>query len=213
MVIIFLGPPGVGKGTQAKMVSARVHLPQISTGDILREAVKGKTPLGTEAKAYMDSGKLVPDDIIMKILEERLKKPDCAQGYILDGFPRTLSQVHMLNRMGGGDGRSASRVILFELSEADLMKRLSGRRVCNKCGMMYHIIYNPPVNGDRCDKCGGQLYQRDDDKEDVIKARLDVYRKDTEPVVTYYKGLGALKTVSAVGPPEQIFERVVEALR
>jgi len=213
MNIILLGPPGVGKGTQAKKLSARTKLPQISTGDILRDAVKEKTPLGMKAKSFMDSGKLVTDDIIIKLLEERLKKPDCAKGCILDGFPRALSQVKLLEQMLGEKKRDTTKVIFFELSDAELLKRLTGRRVCKKCGMMYHVMFNPPVNNGLCDKCGGELYQRDDDKEDVIKARMEVYKKDTEPVVHHYEKKGVLKTVSAMGAEDQIFEKLEEALK
>jgi len=213
MYIILLGPPGVGKGTQAKKLSARTKLPQISTGDILREAVKEKTPLGMKAKSFMDSGKLVTDDIIIKLLEERLKKPDCARGCILDGFPRALSQVKLLEQMLGKEKRDTTKVIFFELSDSELLKRLTGRRVCKKCGMMYHVMFNPPVNDGLCDKCGGELYQRDDDKEDVIKARMEVYKKDTEPVVRHYEKKCMLKTVSAMGAEDQIFEKLEEALK
>ncbi len=213
MLVIFLGPPGVGKGTQAKMASVKTGLPQISTGDILREAVKARTPLGMEAKGYMDSGKLVPDDLVKKLLTERLARPDCAGGAILDGFPRNISQVRYLEGLRAPANNGTTRVVSFELTEAELLKRLTGRRVCKKCGMMYHIMFNPPLNDGICDTCGGELYQRDDDKEDVIRARMDVYRKDTEPVIAYYSGKGLLRTVSAAGTQEEVGRRVEEALK
>jgi len=213
MIIILIGPPGVGKGTQAKMLSGRIQVPQVSTGDILREAVKEKSPLGLEAKDYMDRGKLVPDEIIMKFLEERLKKPDCAKGCILDGFPRNISQVHALEKLLGRRHKDTIRMLAFEVSEVELLKRLSGRRVCKKCGSMYHIIFDPPVNDGLCNKCGGELYQRDDDKEDVIRARMEVYRKDTEPIIDYYEKSGVLRRINAEGTVDQVFGRVEEALR
>lgn len=210
--MIMLGPPGSGKGTQAKRLTERFGIPQISTGDILREAVKEGTPLGKEAKRYMDEGKLVPDEVVVGIVRERLKEPDCEKGFILDGFPRTVAQAEALDRILEEMGRKIDHVIDIEVSEDELLKRLTGRRTCKRCGAMYHIIFNPPKRDGICDQCGGELYQRDDDKEETIKARLKVYREQTAPLIDYYEKRGLLRRIEGSGKIEEIEERILKAI-
>lgn len=205
--IIMLGAPGAGKGTQARQLSLKYNIPHISTGDILREAVKNRTPLGLKAKSYLDSGKLVPDDVIIDVVKERLERDDCKNGFILDGFPRTIAQAEALDSVKGN-----LKVININVDEAELIKRLSGRRVCRKCGANYHIIYSPPTNEGICNMCGGELYQRDDDTEDTIKARLEVYRNQTAPLIEYYRKKKMLYTVSGKGSVDDIFNEIVKVL-
>ena len=212
MNLIMLGPPGSGKGTQAKRLTERFGIPQISTGDILREAVKEGTPLGKEAKRYMDEGKLVPDEVVVGIVRERLKEPDCEKGFILDGFPRTVAQAEALDRILEEMGRKIDHVIDIEVSEDELLKRLTGRRTCKRCGAMYHIIFNPPKRDGICDQCGGELYQRDDDEEETIKARLKVYREQTAPLIDYYEKRGLLRRIEGSGKIEEIEERILKAI-
>jgi len=195
MNIILLGPPGSGKGTQARFIIEKFSIPQISTGDILRDAVKRKIELGLMAKEYMDAGKLVPDDLVIKIVEERLKRDDCKEGFVLDGFPRTLPQAESLDKILARMNEKIDYVINIEVPEEDIIKRMSGRRVCKNCGNVYHLLFNPPKIDKKCDLCGGELYQRDDDKEETVRKRLKVYKKDTEPLINYYKGKGILKTI------------------
>lgn len=205
--IIMLGAPGAGKGTQARQLSLRFSIPHISTGDILREAVKNRTSLGLKAKSFLDKGKLVPDDVIIDVVKERLSKDDCRNGFILDGFPRTIPQAESLN-----SHISDIIVINIHVDEAELIKRLSGRRVCKKCGANYHIIYSPPTNEGICNMCGGELYQRDDDTEDTIKARLQVYKNQTAPLIDYYKKKNILFTVSGKGSIQDIFNEILKVL-
>lgn len=212
MNLIMLGPPGSGKGTQAKRLTERFGIPQISTGDILREAVKEGTPLGKEAKRYMDEGKLVPDEVVVGIVRERLKEPDCEKGFILDGFPRTVAQAEALDRILEEMGRKIDHVIDIEVSEDELLKRLTGRRTCKRCGAMYHIIFNPPKRDGICDQCGGELYQRDDDREETIKARLKVYREQTAPLIDYYEKRGLLRRIEGSGKIDEIEERILKAI-
>ena len=183
MRLILLGPPGAGKGTQAKRLASGLGAPQISTGDILRQAVSDGTELGRKAKSFMDRGALVPDEVVIGIIEERLRRHDCARGYILDGFPRTLPQAEALLRTLTSIQASLDRVLSIEVPEEELVKRLAGRRVCRACGYMYHVKTNPARQAGVCDKCGGSLYQRDDDKEETIRHRLRVYREQTEPLI------------------------------
>ncbi len=212
MRLILLGPPGAGKGTQAKMLMEKYQIPQISTGDILRQAVKEKTPLGEEARVYMDRGALVPDQVIIGIIRERLQKPDCKRGYILDGFPRTVVQAEALRETLAGMDSSLDYVLSIEVMEEELIQRLSGRRTCKSCGEVYHIIYGPPKRDGVCDKCGGELYQRDDDKEETIKRRLRVYQAETSPLIDYYKGRGLLREIAGKGEIGEIFERICQVL-
>jgi adenylate kinase len=205
--IIMLGAPGAGKGTQARQLSLKYNIPHISTGDILRESVKNRTPLGLKAKSYLDKGKLVPDDVINDVVKERLLNDDCKNGFILDGFPRTIPQAESLNSY-----MPNVKVINIHVDEAELIKRLSGRRVCRKCGANYHEIYSPPTNAGICNMCGGELYQRDDDTEDTIKARLQVYKNQTLPLIEYYKKKNILFTVSGKGSIQDIFDEIIKVI-
>ena len=210
--LIFLGPPGGGKGTQAKFLVKDYSIPQISTGDILRDAVKKGTELGKLAKKYMDEGKLVPDDVVIGIIKDRLSEDDTKNGFILDGFPRTVAQAEALDQLLKEMGRELKAVILIDVPKDELLKRLTGRRTCSRCGKMYHIIYSPPKKEGICDECGGELYQRDDDKEETILKRLEVYESQTLPLVEYYEKKGLLRKVDGVGSVEEIYRRVKEAI-
>ena len=212
MDLILLGPPGSGKGTQAKKMVDRYHLPQISTGDILRAALKEKTPLGLEAKQYMDQGKLVPDEVVVGIVRDRLKASDCQGGFILDGFPRTVPQAEALETTLKAMNRGIGHVISIEVDNAELLKRLGGRRTCRNCGAMYHLVFDPPKKKGVCDTCGGELYQRADDQEKTIRERLKVYDKQTAPLIQYYRGKGLLRAIDGVGRVEEIFQRIVKAI-
>ncbi len=205
--IIMLGAPGAGKGTQARELSLKYNIPHISTGEILRESVKNRTSLGLKAKSYLDKGRLVPDDVIIDVVKERLSMDDCKNGFILDGFPRTIPQAEALN----SHVRDV-KVINIHVDESEIIKRLSGRRVCRKCGANYHIIYSPPRNEGICNMCGGELYQRDDDTEDTIKARLQVYKNQTAPLIDYYKKKNVLFTVSGKGSIQDIFNEILKVL-
>jgi len=197
MNYIFLGMPGAGKGTQAKIISNKYKIPHISSGDILREAVANKTELGLMAKKYMDEGTLVPDDLVVSLIKERLERPDCDNGFILDGFPRNLEQAKILEEMLSEINKNIDDVFFFSLKEDVVIKRLTGRRVCSKCGAVYNIIYNPPKVEGICDLCGGKLIIRDDDKEDVVRNRLKIYQRETAPLISYYLSKGLLHTIDA----------------
>ena len=212
MNIVLIGPPGAGKGTQSKLLSERFSIPQISTGDILRANVREKTPMGLRAKDYMERGVLVPDELVVEMVVDRLSQDDCARGFILDGFPRNVKQAEALEETLDKSGKKIDAVIGFEVERRELVRRLSGRRVCRKCGATYHIIFNPPVNIDVCDRCGDELYQRDDDKEETIEARLKVYEEETLPVVEYYKKRGLYKGVNGIGSVDEINEAIVKAI-
>ncbi|MBW2039351.1 MAG: adenylate kinase [Deltaproteobacteria bacterium] len=212
MNLILLGPPGSGKGTQAQMMLEKYHIPQISTGDILRAAVKGETPLGIEAKRYMDQGKLVPDEVVVGIARERLKASDCNGGFILDGFPRTLPQAEALDATLNAMERGIDHVVSIEVDKDELIRRLTGRRTCRSCGAMYHTIFDPPKRDGICDKCGGELYQRDDDKEETIRARLQVYEKQTSPLIEYYRKKGLLRSIDGAGQIKEIFQRIEKTI-
>ncbi|MDO8446013.1 MAG: adenylate kinase [Deltaproteobacteria bacterium] len=210
--LILLGPPGAGKGTQAKKLVEKYGIPQVSTGDILREAVKTGTPLGVEAKSYMNRGALVPDEVVIGIVKERLKRDDCTNGYVLDGFPRTISQADALFSYLNECGCPINSVIDIRVSKEYLVKRLSGRRVCRSCGSGYHIEFSPSKGTGRCDNCGGELFQRDDDREDVVTKRLETYEAQTSPLVDYYEKSGLLKTVNGVGDVEVIFNDICKII-
>ena len=212
MRAILLGPPGCGKGTQAKILIDTYGIPQIATGDILREALKKGTPLGKQAQSYMDKGQLVPDDLVIQIIEERLKQDDCAGGFILDGFPRTIAQAEALDKTLTSMGLTLEHVFNIEVGEDELIKRLSGRRICRGCGASYHIIFNPPREEGRCDTCQGELYQRDDDKEETIRNRLKVYQDQTAPLITFYHEKRILSSIDGVGSIEQITARLKAAV-
>lgn len=212
MRLIFLGPPGVGKGTQALRLSAQLRTPKISTGDILRESVEGKTPLGLQAKSFMDSGKLVPDEVVIGIIRERLKEADCRKGFILDGFPRTRPQAEALTMMLREDQSDIDRVLSFELPEDELIRRLSGRRSCPNCPAVYHTEFGPPQKPDRCDRCGGTLVQRSDDQPETIRKRLVVYQSHTLPLIGYYGDDGILTRIDGSGSPEEVYQKVTAVL-
>jgi len=212
MRLVLLGAPGAGKGTQAKKLIERYSIPQISTGDILRKAVQDGTPLGKEAKSYMDRGELVPDSVVIGIIKERLKEDDCKKGYILDGFPRNVAQAKALDEMLSSLNSPLDYAISIDVPFDELMKRLTGRRTCKSCGQMYNIYFSPPKNNGICDKCGGDLYQRDDDKEETIRKRLEVYEAQTAPVIGYYREKGILKSVPGTGEIDDIFNKIISIL-
>lgn len=212
MNIILLGPPGGGKGTQAKMLTEKYHIPQVSTGDILREAVKQGTPLGQEAKGYMDAGKLVPDEVVIGIIEDRLRQTDCASGFILDGFPRTVVQAEALDKTLKVLEKKIEHAISIEVEDEELIRRLTGRRTCRSCGAMFHVMFNPPKKEGVCDSCSGELYQRDDDQEATIRNRLNVYNQQTAPLIDYYQQKGLLRTIPGVGKIEDILKKIVGVL-
>ncbi len=212
MNIVFLGPPGAGKGTQAKMIAEKYGIPQISTGDMFREHLSKGTELGKKAKEYMDKGALVPDEIVLGMVEERLKQPDCEKGFILDGFPRTVPQAEALDKLLEKLGKKIDYAILIDVPDEELVKRLTGRRTCKKCGMMYHVIFKPPKEEGKCDVCGGELYQRADDNEETVRNRLKVYHEQTEPIIAYYEKKGVLHRIDGMGSIEEIFNRIVQLL-
>jgi adenylate kinase len=210
--VVLLGAPGAGKGTQAKMLIEKYKIPQISTGDILRKAVADGTPLGKEAKVIMDSGGLVSDKIVLGLVEERIKQPDCKAGFILDGFPRNTAQAEALDRILSGMGMPLTVALNVDVDMNDLLKRLTGRRTCKSCQQMYNIYFSPPKKEGVCDKCGGALFQRDDDKEETIKKRLDVYTKQTAPLIDYYSKKNIMKTIMGTGSINDIFTKVTAIL-
>jgi len=211
--LVLLGPPGAGKGTQARMLEKRLGVPQVASGDLLRTAVRKKTALGREAKRYMDKGALVPDDLVLKLIEERLSQPDAASGFILDGFPRTVAQAETLNAMlKTGGPRQLDKVIAIMVPDEEIVKRISGRRTCKNCGAMYHVIYDPPRNQNLCNSCNGELYQRDDDAEDTVRMRLEVYAATMRPLLEYYERLGLLAQIDGIGRPEEIQQSILGAL-
>jgi adenylate kinase len=212
MRLVLLGAPGAGKGTQAKILVEKYAVPQISTGDLLRAAVAAGTALGKEAKSYMDKGELVPDSVVLGMVEERLKQDDCKKGYILDGFPRNTKQAEALDAMLAGLGMSLTAALSVDVPFDDLMKRLTGRRTCKACGQMYNVYFNVSKKDGICDKCGGELFQRDDDKEETIKKRLEVYNAQTAPLIDYYGNKGILKAVAGTGSIDDIFKKVCDAL-
>ncbi|MBI5745910.1 MAG: adenylate kinase [Nitrospirae bacterium] len=208
MRLILLGPPGAGKGTQAQILSDRYETDKISTGDILRDAVGKKTPLGLKAKEYMDSGRLVPDDLVVELVRERLGTDSCRKGYILDGFPRSMLQAESLEKILKQRGELIDRVLFFEIGDDELIRRLSGRRSCEGCKRVYHIEFNPPVKDGKCDSCNGNLIQRSDDRKETVKARLKVYREETEPLIAYYNTNGLISRIDGLGKIEEITKRV-----
>lgn len=208
MKLILLGAPGAGKGTQAEILSAKLGIPTISTGNILRAAIKNGTPVGMKAKAFMDAGKLVPDEVIIGIVAERLEQSDCANGFILDGVPRTIGQAEALD----AHGVTFDHVLSIEISDGEIEERMEGRRVCSQCGAPYHIHARPPKQDGVCDSCGGPLIQRDDDKAETVRHRLEVYHAETEPLKGYYEAKGILSPVANQATIEATNQVIMEAL-
>ncbi len=211
MRLIFLGPPGAGKGTQAKALAQEWGVPQIATGEMLREAVKAGTPLGREAGRIMESGALVPDEVMVGLIAERLRQPDAARGFILDGFPRTIAQAEALARLLKDAGQALDAVIFFDVSEEELLRRLTGRRVCRQCQTTYHLVSAPPQKPGVCDRCGGELYQREDDRAETVRRRLEVFARQTTPLLDYYRQRNLLTTVAGEGPIDSIRQAIRRA--
>lgn len=205
MNIVFLGPPGAGKGTHAQQLMKDMNIPQISTGDMFRRAIREQTPTGMDAKRYMDKGELVPDEVVVAMVKERLAEPDCQNGYILDGFPRTVAQAEALDTIAKIDV-----ALNIDVADEIIINRLSGRRMCAACGGTYHISR---LQGEACPDCGGELYQRDDDKPETIRTRLDVYQEKTAPLISYYREKGLLSTADCSGTIEENYEKVLAALK
>lgn len=208
MKIIFLGAPGAGKGTQASILSKKMNIPHISTGDIIRNTLKEETEVGKQAKDYIEKGLLVPDDVVIKIIADRLSKEDCKKGFILDGFPRTVSQAQALEEMG----INIDHVIAIDIPDETIVERLSGRRQCSKCGATYHITDNPPKDDNVCDLCGKELVTRKDDNPETIRKRLSVYHEATEPLMEYYTNKGILNKVNSEGSVDQTTKQTLKAL-
>jgi adenylate kinase len=212
MRVIFLGPPGVGKGTQADFIAKKFSIQKLSTGDLLRESVERGTKLGNEAKIFMERGELVPDEIVIGLVEEKLHSPECRNGFLLDGFPRTVAQANKLSSFLEGNGEAIDRVIYFSLPQADIIERISGRRSCPKCKAVYHLKSIPPKKQGVCNVCDIPLIQRNDDKPETIQSRLVVYQKQTEPLIQYYKERGILSELDGSGVVSAVRERLVALL-
>jgi len=210
--IVLLGAPGSGKGTQAAMISGRHGTPHISTGDILRQAVTDGTSLGLKAQGYMDRGELVPDEIIIGVVEECLREEDCERGFILDGFPRTVAQAESLEESLKEMGGSLDVVLNIEVEDEEIIRRLTGRRICGKCGRIFHLLFDPPRDEGVCEVCGGDLYQRADDTEETVRRRLEVYKEQTAPLIDFYKRKGLLRNVRGEKSAADVFEHVQETL-
>ena len=212
MKIIMLGAPGAGKGTQAKKIAAKYGIPHISTGDIFRANIKGGTELGMKAKSYMDQGQLVPDDVTIGMLLDRIAEADCENGYVLDGFPRTIPQAESLTEALDKLGQKMDFAIDVDVPDESIINRMSGRRACTGCGAPYHIVYNPSKKGDCCEVCGEKLILRDDDKPETVQKRLGVYHEQTQPLIDYYKNQGILKSVDGTQPMDEVFKAIVTIL-
>jgi len=210
--IILLGPPGSGKGTQAELLSKKYGIPHIAMGDILREEVARGTSLGKKVNVYMSRGELVPDEIVIEVLKERIKKPDCKNGFILDGFPRTLNQAKALDTMLDELGFRIDAVVYIDVPDEEIVRRLSLRRTCRVCGRVYNLHYNPPKQDGKCDVCGGELFIRDDDKPEVIRNRLKVYNEQTRPLVSYYEESKLLVRVDGANSIDNVFQQIVKKL-
>mgnify|MGYP000439665869 CR=1 FL=1 len=213
MRILLMGPPGAGKGTQADFLKSAMNIPHISTGDMFRKAVTEGTKLGLEAKSYMDSGQLVPDSVTIGIVKERLSQDDCSQGFLLDGFPRTIPQAEALDKTVAELMIKLDAVVNIIVPREDLIARLTGRWVCKKCGATYHLLFNPPKNDKQCDVCGETLYQRDDDKEETVVKRLDVYDSQTMPLIEYYRGKGLLLEIRGDKAVAEVTQDIMDALK
>jgi len=210
--VVLVGPPGAGKGTQAQIIAARLSIPKISTGDIFRANVKGGTELGRKAREYMDRGDLVPDEITNAMVRDRLAEPDARDGFLLDGFPRNVPQAEVLNEMLGDLGSKLDVVLELRVDDDEVVRRLAGRRTCPNCGRIWHVELDPPQRDGVCDDCGGELYQRDDDSEETVRHRLDVYQEQTAPLTSFYESQGVLVGVEAIGPVEEVTKRAMDAL-
>ncbi|MCC6141354.1 MAG: adenylate kinase [Nitrospira sp.] len=212
MRLVFLGAPGVGKGTQAEKIAVQYGIAKISTGDLLREAVRAQTALGKDAKSYMDQGKLVPDSVVIGLVRDKLSEPGCAGGFVLDGFPRTVPQAEELGKVLSQKSIRLDRVINFQVSREDVVKRLSGRRSCPKCQATFHVDFAPPKASDRCDRCGDGLVQRSDDKREAIETRLKVYEEQTAPLIDYYDRQGVLTHLDGGGAVENVYQALTKVL-
>lgn len=213
MKIVMLGAPGAGKGTQAQMIADKYHIPHVSTGDIFRANIKNGTELGMEAKKYMDQGLLVPDELTVKILLDRVAQEDCKDGYLLDGFPRTIPQAEVLDKALAELGDAIDCAVNVDVPDENIVKRMFGRRACLSCGSTYHIEHIPPKKEGVCDKCGNELVLRDDDKPETVLNRLEVYHKQTQPLIQFYEEKGVLKTVDGTKPMKEVFDSIVEILK
>jgi adenylate kinase len=213
MRLVLVGPPGAGKGTQAQFIASHFAVPKISTGDIFRTNVSDGTDLGLEARKYMDAGDLVPDEVTIAMVQDRLKQDDATEGFLLDGFPRTVHQAVVLDDTLSGQGTAVTVVLELVVDDDEVVRRLSGRRTCRQCGHVWHVDFDPPTKPDACDRCGGELFQRDDDREGTIRHRLEVYADQTSPLIGYYGDRGLLRGVDATGPVEDVTERAINALR
>jgi adenylate kinase len=212
LIVILLGPPGAGKGTQAAALVKRYGIPHVSTGDIFRANLAEKTPLGLEAKGYMEKGALVPDDLVVRLIGDRLSQSDAAKGALLDGFPRTTAQAQALEAFLDKESKKVAACLLLEVDDQELLKRLTGRRVCRSCGSGWHVAFSPPPSDLVCPKCRGEIYQRTDDSQETIKNRLKVYHEQTSPLIDWYKAKGILKAVNGLGEPSQIEAAIAKAL-
>ncbi|GAA0332325.1 adenylate kinase [Actinoallomurus spadix] len=213
MRIVLVGPPGAGKGTQAQFISSHLSVPKISTGDIFRANVSGNTPLGRKAKEYMDRGDLVPDEVTIAMVRDRLAEDDAQEGFLLDGFPRNVPQAETLKKILAEMDLRLDLVLELVVDDDEVVRRLSGRRTCRKCGKIWHVAFDPPSKEGVCDVCGGELFQRDDDREETIRHRLEVYQEQTAPLVSFYADEGILVGIDATGPVEEVTERALAALR
>ncbi|MCC3774302.1 adenylate kinase [Streptomyces sp. UNOB3_S3] len=213
MRIVLVGPPGAGKGTQAAYLAKNLAIPHISTGDLFRANISQGTPLGQKAQEYMRAGQLVPDEVTIGMAKDRMEQEDAAEGFLLDGFPRNLAQAEALDTILKADGLKLDAVLDLEVPEDEVVKRIAGRRMCRKdSSHIFHVIYNPPAAEGVCDVCGGELYQREDDSEDTVRKRLEVYHSETEPIIDYYKAQGLVVTISALGKVAEVTQRAMEAL-
>ena len=213
MRVVLVGPPGAGKGTQAQFIASHLTIPTISTGEIFRSNVSTGTELGRAAKAYMDRGDLVPDEVTIAMVGDRLQEDDAQAGFLLDGFPRNVPQAETLKKMLTEWDTKLDLVVELVVDDDEVVRRLSGRRTCRRCGHVWHVLFDPPSRSERCDDCGGELFQRDDDREETIRHRLDVYQQQTQPLITFYADEGILLGVDATGPVEEITDRALSALR
>ncbi|MEU7300753.1 adenylate kinase [Streptomyces sp. NPDC007189] len=214
MRIVLVGPPGAGKGTQAVRLAEKLAIPHISTGDLFRANISQQTELGKLAKSYMDRGDLVPDTVTIAMAKDRMEQPDAEKGFLLDGFPRNVQQAEALDELLETEGITLDAVLDLEVPEDEVVKRIAGRRICrNDSSHVFHVTYSPPKKEGVCDVCGGELYQRDDDSEDTVRTRLEVYHTQTEPIIDYYKAQGLVVTISSLGPVDEITQRALDVLK